>query len=1198
MNYNEAAALAIAYGSEFLDFETDAAVTQLAVMADLVTARVPEMVTKDEVEDYIGARKRDWDAAVAYEKSRYETFLRVGVALEKTQDGLPVFSTSFRRETIARGSKGTWNEHALVEADLIEIFDSIEATSLCPYVAYFDARGDPIRKLYTKRDLHLDRIVKPIMALKKNQVHLRLWAGMLDDSRLLTARTNGPELFADVVIDGITGEVVVSTDLKDKASVAGYETVIERLLELIPGLSLGENYVKSVQGRYTIWGMDYNREMWQHFLLTDEVAREYLFINETYAPAAYRLRLVTHYQDLGDRLFTDKLVFYGDDPKRTRLVNAARNGRLSCRLVPRLTPEDVDVIDDTLGDVHEVVARTPYMEVIVTEADNVEIVTRFRRVLDRLVHRYHALLQGIRAIYAEANPALLNIQGRRDLEGLTAEMDFTGVNVPIKMESLTKLERLRLLNPDLFGEEYQRACPSRSLPRIVGDAGQGSRGRQRKEAEVSDSSRRSFAISANRKEDFYCPSANEPFIGEVDTSSGAAPCCFSKDPSKASSKGRETAGTKGRVLATNKIATAEARGTLPPAIDQLMKQATGQDNFRLGVIMDSNSLAHAVLRGTDDVYRLASTTARVLMAQQVRQDLIDYLAEGPQACYQELLGLDLASLIADLKADKPLDSRLFYRYFEERFDINLYVLLTPLVDNGRERGTFVIPRAVGRHLRSHRDAPCLALLLNRGSGKAATRRSEWAGGNHELIITMEGKTPFGLYKAYQSKQIFDALLAVNGQDVWLRDPVGRLNGYRNPGSRLNLATILGKATAQVVDAHGHAIKSLYTLDGVTFVLETIPTQPDGSEVITEEELPIPEASAVEISRLFGKPRSVATDADGKITKCWYTAVGIMDVIEIECAPISNTFQVRSPPVRQQVLGQSKQESVRGLVSRYSKVKRDVDMIVELVKWVYDVYRLIDGAGVIFFRDRFMTVGSSMTNVDTWPYYFSEPDEPIVSVESLLRYLAKSVDIIELTQYEDEEGGIIERYRLVIGDQVFFDRIVSMLEDHQKMPIGGLQVFSKRHLVSKYSTYRDLSLQPDTQLVLGKDNFDRQVNAETRGRSPIPVHLLTQDMAYASNPFIYQSGNQYYYVVNIGLSYRPQAWNVYYQWMLSQILTELSSAPVETPPYAMYRIGDTHQLEAYDDHSDGLSDHCRVLSYETTLGHYAVMLPIGNVIEQP
>lgn len=1197
MDYDQAAVVAITYSADFLDFEADAR-DQLADMAALITTKVPEMDSPQAVVDYVTARRRDQATTVAYEGTRLQAFLNAGAELEATEDGYEILSTGFRRENVSRGSKATWVDHELVEADLVEIFDKIEATSLCPYVAYFDVRGNPIRKLYTKRDIHLDRIVKPIMALKKSQIHLRLWAGKVGDSRLLTAGTNASDLYADVVIDGITGEVVVSLDLKDKASVLGYKVVIQRFQELLPGMALSGDYVKSVEGRYTIWGMDYNREMWMHFLLTDEVAREYMFVNETQAPAAYRLRHTTHYQDLGDRLFTDKLVFFGDDPKRSRLVTSARNGRLSCRLVPRLAPEDVEITDDKEGDTREAVADTPYMEIMVTDADNDEIVARFQHVLDRLVHRYHAKLDDIRDLYRKIDEKLLTIQGRRDLEGLKPETDFLGVNTPVKTETLTKRERLRMLNPDLFGDEYERLCPSRSMPRVIGDTGEGGRGRTRIDAKILDTGRRDFNISANRQESFYCPSTNDPFMGEVETAHGAAPCCYSRDPAKVDQKTRRTAGTKGRVLATIKIANVDTQGTLPPAIEQLLNGATGEINRRLGIILDDDSMAHAVLRATEKEYRAGNAAKRTEMARQVRLDLTEYLRAGPQVCSQELLGMDMDAVIAGLEAGDALDSRLFYRYFEERFGINLYVFMTPLIDNGRERGTFLIPRSVGRHLRNHRVAPGVALLFNRGSGKAATSRSGWAGGHHELIVTIQGKTPFGLYTIKQSQKIYDSLLAVNGQDLWLRDPAGRLQGYRNPGSLLNLEKVLDKAKAQVVDAHGHAVKSVYTIEEKTLIIETIPTAPDGSPLISESELPEITVGGADLLKIFGKPRSVATDSEGRVIGCWYSALGITDLIEIKCLPTSTPFQLRNPIVRRQILSEVKSNSVQGLVGKYHTVKRDVNMIVELVKWVYDVYRLIDGNGVVFFRDYFMKVSDSQTKAGDMPYYFGEPDEPIVSVHSLLRYLSRSTPIIEHSTYQDEEDGTeVERYQIVIGDQVFFDRIVSMLEDHQKMPATGLHVFAKRHLESKYGNYRDFAQHENTQLVLGKNNFDRRVNVETRGRAPIPIRLMSTDMAFASNPFIYQSGNQYYYVVNLGLSYKPEAWNVYYQWMLSQILVELSSTPVETPPYAMYRIGDTYQLEAYEDHSDGRRNHCRVLSYDTTLGHYAVLLPIGDVIEQ-
>ena len=769
----------------------------------------------------------------------------------------------------------------------------------------------------------------------------------------------------------------------------------------------------------------------------------------------------------------------------------------------------------------------------------------------------------------------------------------------------SKIERLKEMAPDLFVTGYARRCQCVVQPIIVAD--DEIEAWQNNTFVYKDTVRQRQIMPFppdNPRWNFVCPNDATPFPGvrlNKDLLNKdiypCVPCCFKDDqmdpqaaskynecykgrPKKAEEKTTTTKET--HKIKTDKILAPGRYGYVPKSIASLISKYSEEsvDISRLGVPSTVNSLLHCVSVAIEDKTYLSLGTIeqkeayvsniRNIIAKQtlptlIKQEMYDFSDE------------EIKEQLAD--PNVFLDPNLFYRGVEQAYNINIYVFSPPDKEDENTLASFELPRFKLFHVQAPRNERQAVLVFRTWGAEADALTHPHC----ELIVDKDEDNNRITYKfgPDMNRLLHDALTTLNRTITWELNEIPnqptQIIARNNIYSRENYYYLLNKLpTHQLIDGYGKTRGFIFPAAGQNVTMIVPSTQP--------ENLPLGKVSRVghEIATsIFGPPRAV-TKNDGNVDGLWYQVLDLDFGIYIPINPTTGYTNLPVGPTNPLV-----EEGV-DVVKRVRKLRRDLDTIIQIIKWLY----LLSGLNVSDFVNQYMLIGNIKPEDSAMVYNLSNIGIKLPEANNVTEGL-NQIKLLAPTLVQSGNG----TDRLFMYNQKIFDGILYYLKkyDYERKPRNPVipkiiyrsdiseEDFIHQRRVAIFTNEQDMNTWINT---LDKLSFKNIIIEDT----------LNISNALRAEPYLYISptGN-IYMIQNVVTGDRMRAINVGYYWYLYKI--NLGHTAMEfdtetlgnTPVYVVYGISPALAPIITENHAGDSTQYLQVLSYGS--GQYAAMLPL-------
>lgn len=417
----------------------------------------------------------------------------------------------------------------------------------------------------------------------------------------------------------------LETTLDIIPNVVDYTDIIHSLLKEDP---IGNIETIAVSGTFYIKNKSYNKLMLQDFIMNDEIASEFFYINEL---------------DKATR-FGDNIIIHFENSVTAILIN---NENDSSPLPPILS-----------------YFREKYIKVNVTKAkgsqNNLDNIVRFQKMLCAILSRFESQYESYQQLYVAYIPSIT----------------FPPLQIPTTEEEKEDVTNFANKYKNIFKKTgYKTSCrPKSRVPTII----------TKEEASTLNPL---YVLKFPKPNDpkleipmeyLTCKDPDNPFPGITSLSGGDlfVPCCFNKNPrsSKAfieyyqGERTMEPRGTEHVKSETQIIKTLGDVGKLPPMIHKFMISLLPTYSFlRVGTEDDANSILHSIH------YLMGKDTKTSL---ELRRDIAKYFGKNVKVILQENADTTLDDLQQYLNnVDLYFDPRRFLRLLEIYYHVNI-VLFT------------------------------------------------------------------------------------------------------------------------------------------------------------------------------------------------------------------------------------------------------------------------------------------------------------------------------------------------------------------------------------------------------------------------------------------------------------------------------------------------------------------------------------------
>lgn len=384
----------------------------------------------------------------------------------------------------------------------------------------------------------------------------------------------------------------------------------------------------SVSGTFYLKNVVFEKLVLQDFLMNDEVASHYFYVNELERAYRHGENVTVHF----DRSVTAILVNRHNDTS------------------PR--PSSLSYFEGN------------YVKVNILRAtgsrQNLDVVTRFQEILCAILHRFANAYEAYQALYFEMLPSttptfpVLHAQ----------EPLATTTNFADKYKNVFK------------HTGYKTSCrPKSRMPTIVSETD----ARALNPLKVIRFPKPNDPKLDIPMEYLTCDDPNYPFPGIASLGGGDlfVPCCFNKNPRSSRAfveyyqgvKSGDPKGTEHVKSESQIIKTFGDLGRLPSQVHQFMIALLPDRTFlRAGAIDSSCGILHSLdyLTGRRDTPISDGT---------VRQEFASFFGTNLTVCRPENPNLSLAEIQENLKdSTSPIDPRRYIRLLEVYYDVNIIIL--------------------------------------------------------------------------------------------------------------------------------------------------------------------------------------------------------------------------------------------------------------------------------------------------------------------------------------------------------------------------------------------------------------------------------------------------------------------------------------------------------------------------------------------
>ena len=1074
--------------------------------------------------------------------------------------------------------------------DALMMFDQSIPSYNVPYIRYNGA-GNGLRqelfKLYRGRTdeemPNYNIIVPPTSQTNKdNSFYVTVWSG----KGTLAKATK--ESYMKGSYDLSNNLLTIKTPTEENIN---QQTIVTKISN---ALSVDINNVTetAISGEFFLFDLDINDIYLVYMIINTELMGSYLFVKETNTPYAEKTQLKIYYKSFSGFVEEEEKVAEGYIVNPSSVtVSLTQNHAQGGEVVM------VQMADGPTK--FRLPPGLPYVRAKITQAESLEVANRFITIFSRLMQFYKAEKSNIERLFLNFIPELGQPLSTIKPIKITVKQP-TGR----KGAGDSKIERLKEIAPDLFVNGYARKCQCIFQPiSIPPDEIQAWQNNTFLHKEAMRQRQVMAFPPDNPRWNFVCPNDSAPFPGvkfnkELSNKDiyPCVPCCFKDDQmdpqvfsnynecfrGKTKKVEEKPASKETHKIKTDKILSPGRYGYVPKSISDLISKYSEEavDISRLGVPNTVNSLLHSVsVAIRDPTYLNLKTNAhkeqyivniRQIIARQtlpnlIKQEMYDFSDE------------EISEQLTD--PNNFLDPNLFYRAIEQSYNVNIYVFSPPAKDNPASLGSFELPRFKLFHSRAPRPEK-RAVLIFRSWG-AESDALDYP--QCELIVDQDEDNNKITYNfgPEMNNLLHTALTTLNRTITWELNEIAnqptQIVARNNIYSRENYFYLLNKLpTHQMIDGYGKTRAFIFPAGDQQVTIIIPSTQPEnlptGEIVRTDQNV---------VTSIFGPPRAV-TKTEGLVDGLWYQVLDLEYGIYI---PINSTDQYSDLEV-----GPSNPLVEEGteVVQRVRKLRRDLDTIIQIAKWLY----LLSGMSILDFVNRYMSIGQKPVSDSAAVYDLSRVGIKLPPAQTIEEGIVQ-MKVRASTLFQTVQG--IDR--IFLYSQKFFDGILYFLKkyDYERKPTNP---------VIPTVIYRaDISEEdftPRRRVAIFTDEGDMKTWLNTLDKLSFK-NIIIEDKLNISNalrtePYLYfaPTGN-IYLIQNVVGGDRMRTINVAYYWYLYKINLGHSALEFDTetlgniPVYVVYGISPALAPVIIENQAGEANQYLQVLSYGS--GQYAGMLPL-------
>jgi len=1091
--------------------------------------------------------------------------------------------------------------------DGLDIFNRSMVSKYVPFIRFNDKYGKPLFRVYTGGKIETEpnysiTIIPSTDANAKNTIYMTLWLGDPNNDGSVELHDAPRESFFIVVYhldtNYLTIEAPVGADPK-KGLIRDERIAYQRTQAALPNLVFGNGKEIKVRGNFNIWGMEFDETSFLDMVLLEPLMNVYLYVEENIKPFALKKRLDTHYRSIYSDIAEGKTI--------TEEAYISNSASVSITLTQKTSSIDevIEVMDPTTNKVTQ--ARLPagiqYIHVTISQAESRNVVNEFIPIF-RLLMRYYLDNYNTRDPQTPELPSIyetyqLFLPELAALGPLLAQRKRRVVTTEPTILKLTKkptvtrrlnakIRRLQEQAPELFVLNYARRCQCPLQPIIV-EPEEIEAWKQRRVGPALQERQIMPFPKDNPRWNFVCPDDNNPYPGvKINNdlpNKDQFPyivCCFKKDQMTPGVNSHYRDYVEGKPLtkrigakaekkiSTRKILVPDRVAYLPRAVENIVKRYSDEyiDMVRYGVIHTPNSLLHCVCVAIDDPNYLAQTTddLKENYVTRIRQHMLATIR--PSLLKQELYDYtddEIMNIFRD--NSKFLDPSLFYRAVEETFNINIYVFAPPPPSGDEiELGAMDIPRFKifhSRPLRLHR--PTVVIMKTWGSESDALTYPQC-----ELIVDYD-KDNFQIMKLFgpeMTEVCHGALQDTLKTITWTVLPNNTFEVHSNIYYFIDhLSLFQVPAVSQFIDNNGKMRGLTLNLGADQLItIATIPSQPENLPISQD----IQRTSSQIATRMLGEPTGVTRDSNNNVDGLWFQ---ILSIKYGEYVPIIPTTGFNDKPIGPPNPIISSGISV---TTRLSKLRRTLNIIIQIIRWLYELARSKQNIDPDGFASQFMVMDQAQIP-DSADYYN-------------LTNIPRRLPIVETIQeairiMEPLAPTLFNRGRVVMYSPVFADRIVKMLRDYNNLRFG-IPPEHIEFIDNFYETESDFLDVPNSKLFMNEKDLTSWLSSLKSSQNYSRFFNIRRKieiaMGFSPDPYLYQDENGKIYIVqNVVGGSKAKALAVANTWYQYHVNIGSEPAPLDIIPIHMiYGISPASILIPIEDNTNGSNVFLRLLYYGT------------------
>jgi len=1077
-------------------------------------------------------------------------------------------------------------------------------------------------------------VINSSRAKLPNTIYLTLWIGNSTDVEFNDMYTAPRESFVRVEYHLDTNYLTIDLPFEGDASVMA-EMSRSKIQSAFPTLNIGKGTEAKVRGGFDLYGL-INQETIQgltidetsllDLILSEPLFNIYLYVEENIKPYAFKKRLDVHYRSI----FKDEKE--GETP--TSDVYISNSAAVSITLTQRYYQEDstTDVIP-AISNYNMIKARvnkgTPFIHINISRADSRKIIDEFVLIFRLLLGYYLDNWQPIFQDYLSFVPELAVLPSLiTNKQLIKEEKQKTKKKTVSKKEDVSRIKALKAKAPDLFVDKYARKCQGDLKPIVISNEEIPFWKAKTFLSDGVPTQRQVMTFPLPTRDpqnpnriiegwNFVCPNDNIPYPGlKTNTLANKdkypyIPCCFIRDQTvEGLRKGyneyfrgyppRAKKGARGEgLIKTSKFLEPGIRGFVSSEIESILKNYDSDSGsiIRYGVIRSPNSLIHCVCVAVsnNDYLKLPTDLERETYVTKLRR----YIANNirTELLLQEFYDKTPVEIKRYLDDNSFfLDPNLFYRALEEIFNINIFCFSPPDLVRGHPLPFIDIPRNKLFHIRPLRPNRPTVLIYNHWGSESNMLEYPQC----ELIIDFEqDKDDIRLFGANMTELCHSILLESFKTITWriakfllpnstteIEDVIGNVNIY----SLIDYMALLNyTAKSQYIDEYGKLRALNFTVsikngndtlrEDMTLIIP--PSQP--------ENLPIMEpvnCSFEAAVSIFGQPSGITrlSSDERLVNGIWFSIMDLNFGVYVPVKPITLPSGLQYP------IGppNSLRKEGSNVISRLTKLRKILDIIIQLVRWLYDIDRN--------YRN---STPSQFINE-----YFSYNDKPItdsVNYYDLIR-IKRILPIVTtpaegITILSKEAPTLFSNGRIVFYSKDFYDKIGASIKVYYNETVG-LPNEPARFIDNYHSSEESFKQQANVAIFVNeKDLLSWMVNQENR---LLKFYLIKDKLDNSSmvtlEPFIYRDvDGKIYLIQNVIGGELSRAFTAAVDWYNRKFNSGSQSKQFEgTPAYMVYAVNDSGIIVPFQDKTGGNDLYVKILRYgvsDLDNGRYAAILDL-------